>query len=234
LSYDFAETCVFGKQSLGSGHCERTRAPPLLPKLRGHFAEFLRESSLAPLSILYQPTCVGLRYRYFVFKSRTGFSRRKFLFFIPEKSFIPSSPGTKYKVVQECSPDFPSTPPFGSALGPDSPSADEPSRGTLRLPGQQIHTAVFVTQADILTSASSKGKFPSLITRKQNAPLPEGITLTHSFGKVLSPVHFRRKSARPMSCYALVQGWLLLGKPFGCLSTPTSFATEYLFRGLSW
>jgi hypothetical protein len=26
---------------------------PLLPKLRGQFAEFLRESSLAPLSILY-------------------------------------------------------------------------------------------------------------------------------------------------------------------------------------
>ena len=36
---------------------------PLLPKLRGQFAEFLRESSLAPLGILYQPTCVGFRYR---------------------------------------------------------------------------------------------------------------------------------------------------------------------------
>ncbi len=36
---------------------------PLLPKLRGHFAEFLRESSLAPLGILYPPTCVGFRYR---------------------------------------------------------------------------------------------------------------------------------------------------------------------------
>ena len=38
---------------------------PLLPKLRGQFAEFLRESSLAPLGILYQPTCVGFRYRCF-------------------------------------------------------------------------------------------------------------------------------------------------------------------------
>ena len=36
---------------------------PLLPKLRGHFAEFLRESYLAPLSILYLPTCVGFGYR---------------------------------------------------------------------------------------------------------------------------------------------------------------------------
>ena len=35
---------------------------PLLPKLRGNFAEFLNEGSLARLSILYSPTCVGLRY----------------------------------------------------------------------------------------------------------------------------------------------------------------------------
>ena len=41
---------------------------PLLPKLRGYFAEFLRESYLAPLSILYLPTCVGLWYRHFIFK----------------------------------------------------------------------------------------------------------------------------------------------------------------------
>ena len=39
----------------------------LLPKLRSHFAEFLRESYLAPLSILYLPTCVGLWYRHFLF-----------------------------------------------------------------------------------------------------------------------------------------------------------------------
>ena len=35
---------------------------PLLPKLRGYFAEFLRESYLAPLGILYHPTCVGFGY----------------------------------------------------------------------------------------------------------------------------------------------------------------------------
>ena len=32
---------------------------PLLPKLRGHFAEFLNESSLARLGMLSLPTCVG-------------------------------------------------------------------------------------------------------------------------------------------------------------------------------
>jgi hypothetical protein len=35
-----------------------TRAP-LLPKLRGDFAEFLNEGYLDHLSILYLPTCVG-------------------------------------------------------------------------------------------------------------------------------------------------------------------------------
>ena len=95
------------------------------------------------------------------------------MFFIPQFGIsTPSSPGTKQKLVQECSPDLPSTPPFGYALGPDSPSADEPSRGTLVLSGQQIHTAVFVTQADILTSASSRVKLLFPITRKRNAPLP--------------------------------------------------------------
>ena len=69
----FAETCVFVKQSLEPFHCnpfnlrfarnlQSTRAP-LLPKLRGYFAEFLNESYLAALGILYQPTCVGYAVR---------------------------------------------------------------------------------------------------------------------------------------------------------------------------
>jgi hypothetical protein len=35
---------------------------PLIPKLRGQFAEFLQRSSLKRLGILYQSTCVGLGY----------------------------------------------------------------------------------------------------------------------------------------------------------------------------
>ena len=47
---------------------------PLLPKLRGHFAEFLNNASSVGLRILSSSTCVGLRYgpciRY------SGFSRQ--------------------------------------------------------------------------------------------------------------------------------------------------------------
>ncbi len=35
---------------------------PLLPKLRGHFAEFLNHDSLERLNILYPTTCVGFGY----------------------------------------------------------------------------------------------------------------------------------------------------------------------------
>lgn len=56
-TYVFAESCVFGKQSPEPVHCGclgliTLRAAPLLPKLRGHFAEFLSEGSLARLSAL--------------------------------------------------------------------------------------------------------------------------------------------------------------------------------------
>ena len=67
----FAETYGFVNQSLGPFHCgplllveqvqSQPRAP-LLPKLRGYFAEFLRQSSLDRLGILFPSTSVGLRY----------------------------------------------------------------------------------------------------------------------------------------------------------------------------
>ena len=46
---------------------------PLLPKLRGHFAEFLNNASSVGLRILSSSTCVGLWYGYTVHNS--GFSR---------------------------------------------------------------------------------------------------------------------------------------------------------------
>jgi hypothetical protein len=67
-----AATCVFAKQSLGPILCGRFQLEgekpshlppaPLLPKLRGHVAEFLLHGSLEHLRLLASPTCVGLRY----------------------------------------------------------------------------------------------------------------------------------------------------------------------------
>ena len=69
--FDFAESCVFSKQSPGPFHCDHPRlrrqaptpqAAHLLPKLRCEFAEFLYRGSLMRLGILSPSTCVGLRY----------------------------------------------------------------------------------------------------------------------------------------------------------------------------
>ena len=62
---DLAKPCVFVKQSPGPLHCGfsvHTEEAPLLPKLQGHFAEFLGRDSLEHLRILSPTTCVGLRY----------------------------------------------------------------------------------------------------------------------------------------------------------------------------
>ena len=61
-SFDLAQTCVFGKQLLGPILCGSIAGAPLLPKLRGQFAEFLNNPSPVGLRIFFLPTCVGLRY----------------------------------------------------------------------------------------------------------------------------------------------------------------------------
>ena len=48
---------------------------PLLPKLRGQFAEFLNHSSPDRLSIFYLTTCVGFGYGPYTYIAR-GFSRQ--------------------------------------------------------------------------------------------------------------------------------------------------------------
>ena len=49
---------------------------------------------------------------------------------------------------------------------------------------------------------------------------------------MLTPVHYRRKPARPVSCYALFKWWLLLSQHPGCLSKLTSLVTEHYFGTL--
>jgi hypothetical protein len=83
-SFNFAQTCVFGKQSIGpflcgllklqQASCFHSTEAILLPKLRIYFAEFLNEGSPVPLGIFYPSTCVGLRYGHAVLTR--GFSRQ--------------------------------------------------------------------------------------------------------------------------------------------------------------
>ena len=62
----------FSAARFGSARVElHLSRAPLLPKLRGHFAEFLDQDSLERLRLLASPTCVGFRY------GRTSYSQTK-------------------------------------------------------------------------------------------------------------------------------------------------------------
>src|SRR3954468_7833617 len=94
-SIEFAESCVFVKQSIPPIFCPPIQLSTvnvdhliwgsLLPKLQEYFAEFLNWSSLTRLRILSSPTCVGFRYesmdrsfRSFSWMSRTLHFRRNY------------------------------------------------------------------------------------------------------------------------------------------------------------
>ena len=98
---DLAETYVFGKQSDGPILCGLRRLPsqggspaeaPLLPKLRGHFAEFLNHGSLERLRFLTSPTCGGLRYGQREY-SRRGFSWQRGTGHFVSKALVFASQG---------------------------------------------------------------------------------------------------------------------------------------------
>ncbi len=121
-SCDFAEPCVFSKQSPPPDLCP----PPmlahqrglLLANLRRYFAEFLKRGSLKRLGMLYQSTCVGFGY---------GLVEGCF----QEPLNRPSNPIRKNDL-RDPSPSpgpgiltwFPSTTPFGLALGAGLPCSD--------------------------------------------------------------------------------------------------------------
>ena len=102
---------------------------------------------------------------------------------------------------------------------------DEPCGGTLRFSGHWILTNVFVTQANILTSAPSTKTSVKASPVAERSPTDSSFTFfychfffakkksnkkeynkSHSFGRMLSPGHCRRKNALPVSYYALFQG----------------------------
>src|SRR5438445_8628774 len=79
----------------------------------------------------------------------------------------------------------------------------------------------------MITGTSSRVRYPSTFALTCNALLPYPLRDTRRFGVMLSPVHYRRRTPRPVSYYALFKWWLLLSQHPGCLRNPTSFRTEH-------
>ena len=121
-SCDFAEPCVFSKQSPPPGLCPQPMLAQklglLLANLRRYFAEFLQHRSLKRLGILYQSTCVGLGYDLMegYFQEPLSSPINPIRLNYPRDPSHPPGPGILTW--------FPSTTPFGLALGVGLPCSD--------------------------------------------------------------------------------------------------------------
>ena len=164
-----------------------TSVAPLLPKLRGNFAEFLNKSSPDRLRIFFSSTCVGLRYGYLQkfssFSRQRGFMHICFLIRIssrlhlmtcvlhykPELPLEHTFPFVLHTILLcHCIINFfgstgistccPSSTPFGLDLGPDLPWGDEPSPGNLRL-----STGMILASLSLLMPAFSLLYSPHLL-----------------------------------------------------------------------
>ena len=99
----------------------------------------------------------------------------------------------------------PSATPLGLALGPDLPRADQLYSGNLGYSAWRILTSI-----SLLIPAFSLPYTPQLLTvllpRVCNAPLPIKLTSNSSASvSCFSPGHFRRRTSRPVSYYALFE-----------------------------
>ena len=148
--------------------CGHLAVAPLLPKLRGHFAEFLNNASPAGLRILSSSTCVGLRYGYDIHNSSFSWHMAHILPYSSSVHFTSSDCladlPTKllprlYRsflsrlMLSTCVPTvliyhstgistcYPSTTSFDLALGPDLPRADQLYSGNLRYSAKRILTS---------------------------------------------------------------------------------------------
>ena len=201
---------------------------PLLPKLRGHFAEFLDSASPVGLGILSPSTCVGLRYGYGI--NNSGFSRHMCCMlryfnslrvtpWIPMGAFPPMlllrlhrfflsrhMPSICVPAVLLCrsagiSTCCPSATLLSLALGPDLPGADQLYPGNLGYSAKRIPTSF-----SLLIPAFSLPDAPPLLTvrllRVSNAPLPIYLHIFPSFGAVFQPRTF---SAQDLSTSELLR-----------------------------
>ena len=183
---------------LGPLLCGQASLAPLLPKLRGHFAEFLDNASPAGLGILSPSTCVGLRYGYGM--NNSGFSRymahmlryysslritplgcvtdlpftpllrlhRFFLSRLMLSTYVPTVLSYHSAGISTCCPSATAS---DLALGPDLPRADQLYPGNLGYSAQGIPTPVSL----LIPASSLPACPPHLAVRLRpdgHAPLP--------------------------------------------------------------
>ena len=172
---------------------------PLLPKLRGHFAEFLGNASPAGLGVLPPSTCVGLRYGCTADNSsfswhmpcmlRYSFSLRVTAPAFWRTAFPPAGllrlrrvlpPRHMLRtcvpaVLLPCSTGISTCCPSATrprlALGPDLPRADQLYPGILGYSAKRIPTS-FSLLIPAFSLPGAPQCLPALLPRPGDAPLP--------------------------------------------------------------
>ncbi len=196
---------------------------PLLPKLQGHFAEFLQHHSLKRLSILYSTTSVGFGYGQY--DSAISW---KFL-------TAPSNPIRKEQQLTFVTSVW----PRNINLVPIDYDFRPRLRGRLTLRGLPWRRNPWSFGGSVshtpLRYSCQHSHFRYLhrplqdsFTGLRNAPLPLIINYQSASSVYgFSPGTFSAQASltRPVSYYAFFKGWLLLSQPPGCLGLPTSFPT---------
>jgi hypothetical protein len=123
--------------------------------------------------------------------------------------------------------------PRGGGLGPTNPPritlAAEPSG--FRWWGFAPHFSV--TRSGIRSRERSTAGFRCRFCALATLPYHAGEPASWASARRFAPLDSRRSGTRPVSCYALFQGWLLLSQPPGCLGTATTLTTQRRFGGLS-
>ncbi len=211
--------------------CGLLTQAPFLPKLQGHFAEFLDNASPAGLGILSPSTCVGLRYGHATRNS--GFSRRP----EPRASLLLFAPRHVFGLARgfSAAPPAPLAPVFslpGRALLPRPRSSGMAWCGNLNplpigyalrprlrprltqgrsalpwnpwisgLEDSHLHLA---THSGILSSRGSTLPPGGASTPRQCSPT-NAFPRSPASAVCFSPGHFRRGASRLVSCYALFE-----------------------------
>ena len=166
------------------------------------------------------PTCVSVRVTPSL--PAAGFPAARYgclhRFFLSRLTSYPCVPAVLTICSTGISTCYPSATPPGLALGPDSPRADQLYPGNLGHPARGIPTPVSL----LIPAFSLPGAPPFLTVRLPctgDAPLPPILMYgSRASAACFSPGHFRRRTPRPVSCYAL----------FECMaaSEPTSWLSS--------
>ena len=159
---------------------------PLIPKLRGQFAEFLQHTSLKRLGILYQSTCVGFGYGL-----RGGYFQGRLR--------CPDNPISLNNTQHPSHIHWPTNinvVPIDYGFRPRLRGRLTLRRLTLRrnpwtFGGRDSHSPL-VTHVCIRTSDTSRRPHGSPFAGLRNAPLPLDCSNSQLRCTALAPLHFRR------------------------------------------